>query len=84
MTPARVAALIEMARQDVSPHERDIARAKLQEAGMGWDEPPTRPPAAPAPAFDPGWQHVQVTFTGTGTTNVSFNGFSIRFNHRQG
>jgi len=74
MRHARLAALREMARQDVSPHERDIARAKLQAAGEGWDEPPRRPPVAPgipADRFD-GGRPISVftgfTTTSTGTT----------------
>jgi hypothetical protein len=77
VTGERLEALKRMAQQDVSPHERDIARAKLQEAGMGWDEPPRRPPVAPAPFdanFGPGFNSVAtVTFSGgTGSIYIRF------------
>lgn len=77
MTRQRLDALKAMARQDVSPNERDIARDKLLAMGEGWDEPPHRPPAAPTP-FEPRWSsssnaatqfttnyvHIRVTFRG--------------------
>lgn len=36
MKARRMEALLAMARQDDSPHERDIARAKLTELGLDW------------------------------------------------
>lgn len=45
MNASRVAALRAMAGADESPNERDIARAKLAEAGI-----PVEPPRPPAPA----------------------------------
>lgn len=69
ITEARLAALRAMANQDVSPNERDIAKAKLLEMGAADREPPSRPPAAPAPAM-PGPSYWT---TGTSTTaNVWF------------
>lgn len=62
-----------MARADESPHERDIAREKLQAMGEGWGEPPRRPPASPAPAPVPrGWG-----VTTTSTTNGSYAHFTF-------
>lgn len=43
MSPSMIAGLIAMARQDESPQERDIARAKLEAAGIEWREPQPRP-----------------------------------------
>lgn len=81
MKDSRLEALRAMARQDESPRERDIARAKLQDAGMGWDEPPRRPPAAPAPSPEP--FGFTVRSTGTATTNVGTGfGVYIRFTVR--
>lgn len=72
MNPARLEALRAMARQDESPNERDIARDKLLAMGEGWDEPPRRPPAAPAPGAMP-WGHgMTVSFTSVTTNTTSF------------
>lgn len=51
-----------MARQDVSPEERDVARAKLTEAGLGWDVTPIGPTVT------------RRYHAGTGTASVSFSG----------
>ncbi len=84
MTPARLEALRAMARQDESPNERDIARAKLQEAGHGWDEPPRRPPAAPAPSapWPPSFGARMTTTTAAGSFTQGT--FYIRFTFRDG
>jgi len=72
MNARRRAALEAMASQDVSAHERDIARAKLEAQGA-WPPPP-RPPAPPAaaPSPDPG----PIYHQGTGTTNVAGGWFT--------
>jgi hypothetical protein len=57
-----------MARADESPHERDIARAKLAEMGEGWNEPPSRPPVAPGSFDMPNWDAWQGATT---SVNVS-------------
>lgn len=74
MSPARLDALRAMARQDVSPHERDIAREKLLAMGEGWDEPPRRPPAAPASPQPSGWSWTSTSGT---TSSTNFGGFTI-------
>lgn len=40
--------MLDMAHADESPHERDFARRWLDDRGVGWREPPRRPPTAPA------------------------------------
>lgn len=74
MSPTRLAGLQAMARQDTSPRERDIARAVLQAAGEGWDEPPKRPPAAPAYPMPSSWHT-----NSTNTASVGFNGTGAIF-----
>lgn len=74
MSPARLEALRAMARQDVSPHERDIARDKLLAMGEGWDEPPKRPPAAPTPTPQPQWSWSTTTSTSNWTTSTFYSG----------
>ena len=73
MTPTRIAALRAMAAADDSPHEQEIARTKLAEAGIPIEPP--RPPAPPsASPFPGGW------FSWTATTGAasSVSTFSIR------
>jgi hypothetical protein len=79
-TASRIAALRAMADQDVSPHEAEIARAKLLEMGAGDREPPQRPPAAPGGSYEEHfWPSMSVwTSTATGgTVNHSQFGFTI-------
>lgn len=65
-----------MASQTVSPHEAEIARAKLLAGGAGEREPPKRPPAAPAPGSWSDWTMTYGTGTSSGTTNTAFGSFS--------
>lgn len=75
MTPTRVAALRAMAAADESPHERDIARAKLAEAGVPIDPP--RPPAPPAASPAP-WPRWSFSSTGTVSSATTFTSLWIR------
>lgn len=67
----RLEALRAMAQQDVSPNERDIARAKLETMGAS---PPPRPPAAPAtsPSPEPFYQGPGMSFRYTATSTAGF------------
>lgn len=79
----RLEALRAMADQDVSPFERDIARAKLQAAGI----PPTppRPPAPPAssmpdPSFLNGtWVNWSMSVSGNTRWNTTSGTFTVDF-----
>lgn len=78
MSPSRVDALRRMAHADESPYERDIARAKLAEAGVPVDPPrPPAPPAAPAPGPEPRWTQWTQTST-TAYANVTTFTFKVR------
>ena len=79
MNDQRIAALRAMAAADESPHEAEIAKTKLAEAGIPIEPPrPPAPPAAPAPMpMGFGW----TSTTGTSSTSwttlniwVSFHG----------
>lgn len=81
LTRERIDALRAMANQDVSPNERDIARAKLQAAGLPPTPPrPPAPPAAPAPM--PMWGMSFSTngtaFSNTGGVWIFVNGVRVR------
>lgn len=77
MTPTLIAALRAMAHADESPNERDIARAKLAEAGVPVDPPrPPAPPAAPAP-MPFGWASGSANFTVNFTTNTTWVRWSV-------
>lgn len=78
LTERRHEALFNMAHADESPRERDRARAILDAAGVGWREPPRRPPAAPAPApyYGP-TGNTSFTSTGSGGFTVGVF-FTIR------
>jgi hypothetical protein len=70
MNATRIAALRSMAHADESPFERDIARARLAEAGVPVDPPrPPAPPSAAAPMPDWHWSY------STGGTST----FTIRY-----
>lgn len=66
---SRIDALHAMANQDVSPHERDIARAKLAEMGAGDRLPPRRPPAVPAPGGS--WDRSFVYLTNASNVTIT-------------
>lgn len=72
MSASRLDGLYAMAQQDASPHERDIARAKLEAMGA-WPPPPRPParPAAPSPAPQPFGFAYPAT---TGTTTSGWSG----------
>lgn len=80
LTARRHEALYAMAHADESPHERDRARDILDAAGVGWREPPRRPPAAPAPSM-PGPDFTM----SSATTSTGFGGsYSFVFTVRVG
>ena len=72
MNARRLSALHDMADQAVSPHEAEIARAKLAE--MGSPPRPPRPPArASAPAPGPsGYGFTSTTSNASYTSNGAF------------
>lgn len=68
--------LAAMAAQDVSPHEAEIARAKL--ATMGDDPPPPRPPTRnAAPAGDSGRWYQSCTTSST-AGGAYFHAWTVR------